>query len=277
MMMSQHYAPGFIGGFQPIDAIRTDLNRLFYSDPRTAESLGGNLPIVNYNGQQWVAPQLQQSPWQVGNQWVPPIGSPVVAPFGHPGYAQAYPQYGFPQAFIPVQADPRVVGDPRLLADPRFALDPRLTTDPRFALDPRAAMADPRLTWMASSAHLYSSLSPQVNCAETPDAHLLVVELPGVDVRDISLQVAGNQLILTAFRKPIWNNGTVTVGYYSTEGRFGTLRRVFHLPAGYPASQIQANFVNGQITIVLPKAAAPMGAAAPAANVAINASIPATV
>lgn len=200
-----------------------------------------------------------------------------------------------PRLADPRFVDPRYVADPRFVADfrpleqrawdlrfdPRYSVDPRyvdprLVADPRFVADPRLAMIDPR-GWMPSSTHLYSSLAPAVNTAETPDAHLLVIELPGVDVRDITLQVAGNQLILTAFRKPIWNNGTVTVGYHATEGRFGTLRRVFPLPPGYPSSQIQANFVNGQITIVLPKAAVPMGAGVPAANVAINAAIPATV
>lgn len=397
MMMSQQFTPGIIGGF-PIDAVRTDLNRLYYGDVRMAETLGGSLPVFHQGLQGWQSPVYGATPWQTATPWMTPVagatsplpwalaqayqwpyqqaafqaplqaGYPVgplfqqpihpalsqvaglgylpgsghgylpingqIAPLGH-GYQPIGGQGHLPigQGFLPINGqpfqplfgdvrmtdprfvpdvrtidpryvdprlatdprfagefrtleqrpwdlrpsfDPRIAVDPRFVTDPRLVADPRFAADPRFVADPRLAMVDPR-SWMPSSTHLYSSLAPAVNTAETPDAHLLVIELPGVDVRDVTLQVAGNQLILTAFRKPIWNNGTVTVGYHATEGRFGTLRRVFHLPVGYPASQIQANFVNGQITIVLPKAAVPMGSGAPAANVAINAAIPATV
>ncbi|MBI6545139.1 MAG: Hsp20/alpha crystallin family protein, partial [Cyanobacteria bacterium NC_groundwater_1444_Ag_S-0.65um_54_12] len=235
---SQPFAPGFVGSFAPLDAVRTDLNRLFYGDPRNTDHLTGNLPIISYNHPlagstlQMMGAPYYGLPWVTQSPWVP---------------SQAF--------FHPIHSEPGY-------ANPQFGM-----VDPRYA----------PIGYPPSSTQLYSSLAPAMNVAETPDAHLLVVELPGVDIRDINLQVAGNQLILTAFRKAVWNNGTVTVAYHATEGHFGTLRRVFHLPPGYPAGQIQANFVNGQITIVLPKAGVPMGAAVPSTNVAINAAIPTTV
>lgn len=117
---------------------------------------------------------------------------------------------------------------------------------------------------------------PSVNSAETPDAYLIVVELPGVDLKDVNLQIHGSSLVLNAFRRPTWSNGTVTVNYHFAEGRFGTLRRVLPLPAGVLPGQIQANFLNGLLTIVLPKVA--NGASSvPQASIVINSNVPTTM
>lgn len=284
MMMSQNYAP-YVPGYPTIDAARTDLNRLFYNEirPEAVSNLPinpvwGSLPSYQQPfigqgypqaiaGQGYYQPTFGGYPTWQGYQWQG-FGHPELSwetRYADPRYAD--PRYTDPRYFEGRHIDPRFV-DPRLAMDPRFVVEPRYF-DPRYS--------DYRWSYAHSSAHLYSSLAPALNVAETPDAHLLVVELPGVDVRDVSLQVAGNQLVLTAFRKPIWNNGTVTLGYHATEGRFGTLRRVFQVPAGYPTSQIQASFVNGQLTIVLPKSGVPMGATMPTANIAINAAIAAGV
>ncbi len=116
---------------------------------------------------------------------------------------------------------------------------------------------------------------PAVNSAETPDAFLLVVELPGVDLKDVNLQIHGSSLVLNAFRRPTWSNGTVTVNYHFAEGRFGTLRRVLPLPVGVLPGQIQANFLNGLLTIVLPKSGS--GASLPQASIVINSNVPTTM
>lgn len=117
---------------------------------------------------------------------------------------------------------------------------------------------------------------PAVNSAETPDAYLLVIELPGVDLKDVNLQIHGSSLVLNAFRRPTWSNGTVTVNYHFAEGRFGTLRRVLPLPSGVLPGQIQANFVNGLLTIVLPKTVNGQSSI-PQASIVINSNVPTTM
>lgn len=114
---------------------------------------------------------------------------------------------------------------------------------------------------------------PPVDCAETPDAYLVVVELPGVDLKDVTLQIHGGTLVLNGFRRPTWSNGTVTVNYHQAEGRFGALRRVLPLPSGVIPSQIQANFVNGLLSIILPKNA-PGSNQVPQASIVINSAVP---
>ncbi|HBN08189.1 MAG TPA: hypothetical protein DD435_05950, partial [Cyanobacteria bacterium UBA8530] len=115
---------------------------------------------------------------------------------------------------------------------------------------------------------------PLANFAETPDANLMVVELPGIDCKDLNLQVSGNTLILTAVRHPFWQNGGSAFYYHTTEGRFGTMRRYFQLPYGISPAQIQASFVNGILTVMLPKPSMGQGGGThqgmPVSNVMIN-------
>lgn len=117
---------------------------------------------------------------------------------------------------------------------------------------------------------------PVCNFAETQDACLFVIELPGVDLKDITLQIHGANLVLTAFRRPTWSNGTVTVNYHLAEGRFGTLRRVLALPAGVLPGQIQANFINGMLTILLPRTGGGTSQM-PQASIVINSAVPTTM
>lgn len=125
----------------------------------------------------------------------------------------------------------------------------------------------------ASSGLPYAT--PAANFAETPDAYCVIVELPGVELKDVTLQLQGHQLVLTAFRKPIFSQGPATYGYVAAEGRFGSLRRSFVLPATANRSAIQAQFGHGLLTIYLPKVAPQPGTSqAPAVSeVAINAAL----
>ena len=116
---------------------------------------------------------------------------------------------------------------------------------------------------------------PPANFAETDDTYLVAVEVPGIDIKDMTLQIVGHQLFLTAFRKPIWTFGPNTTGFTVTEGRFGTLRRTIPLPADANVGSIQAHCGQGLLTIVVPKTsnAASRLPGVTVANVTINAAI----
>lgn len=116
---------------------------------------------------------------------------------------------------------------------------------------------------------------PPANFAETADAYLVAVELPGIDIKDMTLQIIGQQMELTAFRKPIWTAGPNPTGFTVTEGRFGTMRRVITLPADANVAGIQAQCGQGLLTITVPKAsnAASRHSGAAVANITINSAI----
>ncbi len=111
---------------------------------------------------------------------------------------------------------------------------------------------DQRLLSAVSPSTLAHALPP-VNFAESAEAYLVAVELPGIDIKDMTIQIVGRQMELTAFRKPIWTHGSNTTGFTVTEGRFGTLRRAIPLPADANVGGIQALCGQGLLTITIPK------------------------
>lgn len=117
------------------------------------------------------------------------------------------------------------------------------------------------------------SFVPRANVAETAEATLITVELPGVELGQLSLEIRGNYLVLSGFRHPGGQLGNSFAIYQWTEGRFGSFRWICPLPVNVHPGQIQATFANGLLSIVLPKATAELGYMA---NGVMAASAPAT-
>lgn len=288
MLMNPTLTSNFHPAYAPMrsEGIRHDLNRLFYSpDYLRSELIDPQFSSIAYP----MVGEAAMAPWglyggypQAGFGYQPGY-------FAYPGASRSFVPYSYPRPAFDARAfggyDPRAFEirplDARAYAsiDPRAygAYDPR-AIDPR-ALDPRAFDARQFDGAMRPTEQGFAGTNWDANCcplmnvAETPDAYLLVVELPGVDLKDINLQLHGASLVLSAFRRPTWSNGTVTVNYHQAEGRFGTLRRAVPLPVGVIPGQIQANFVNGTLSIVLPKGAAANGTM-PQANIVINSTVP---
>jgi HSP20 family protein len=124
---------------------------------------------------------------------------------------------------------------------------------------------------------------PRANFAETPEATLITVELPGVEIGQCALSIHGNVLVLEGVRQPGGLIGDRMVSYQHCEGRFGAFRWACSIPNGTMASQIEATCRNGLLTIALPKAGAPVGMTnlanqaaitpAPVAQVVINPAV----
>lgn len=116
---------------------------------------------------------------------------------------------------------------------------------------------------------------PPANFAESAEAYLVAVELPGIDIKDMTLQIVGNQMDLTAFRKPIWTTGPNPTGFTVTEGRFGTMRRTIALPADANVAGIQAHCGQGLLAITIPKVSnsASRQAGTTVANITINSAM----
>jgi HSP20 family protein len=111
---------------------------------------------------------------------------------------------------------------------------------------------------------------PRANFADTPEAMLITIELPGVEINQVQLSIQGNTLILDGVRQPGGLIGDRMVTYQHIEGRFGVCRWACAIPNGTMASQIEATFRNGLLTIALPKAGAPVGMINLASQTAIS-------
>src|SRR5919206_1550446 len=92
-----------------------------------------------------------------------------------------------------------------------------------------------------------------VELYETADAIKLVAELPGVEEKDVSVELTGDVLTIRGEKKA--EEERKDEGYYLAERRYGTFSRSVRLPYAAEADQIQAIFRNGVLTITLPKPA----------------------
>jgi HSP20 family molecular chaperone IbpA len=97
---------------------------------------------------------------------------------------------------------------------------------------------------------------PRCNVAETHEAVIYTVELPGVELSQCALSIHGNILVLEGVRQPGGLIADRMISYQQAEGRFGTFRWVAPIQNGVMPAAIDATLRNGLLTIVLPKAGA---------------------
>jgi HSP20 family protein len=93
---------------------------------------------------------------------------------------------------------------------------------------------------------------PAVELKETPEAIHLHLELPGLNAKDLDIQVSAKSVSITGERKSQTEseeNGTTR-----SEFRYGQFQRVISLPARVVNDQTQADYKDGILTLTLPKA-----------------------
>ena len=75
--------------------------------------------------------------------------------------------------------------------------------------------------------------------------------MPGVDKKDIDIQIEDNILIVKATRK--MKNEVKKEDYYLCESQFGLISRSFVLPEGIDTSKVDARYEDGRLRIALEK------------------------
>jgi HSP20 family protein len=125
----------------------------------------------------------------------------------------------------------------------------------RRELDPWfAPLLDP--VWNDGRA---ATLDPvRLEVRETDDAYVVRAELPGLEPKDIEIQLQGEHLILAGEKRPEEAGSTREAEESCTysERRFGAFRRVLHLAAPIDADRVKAEHRNGVLTVRLEKSAA---------------------
>ncbi|WP_029897796.1 Hsp20/alpha crystallin family protein [Desulfohalovibrio reitneri] len=97
------------------------------------------------------------------------------------------------------------------------------------------------------------SFKPRVDIAGKDGEYVVTAELPGVDEKDISLDLSGDNLVLTAKKDQEKKEEDKEGGYYRVERSYGSFRRVFTLPADVDRENIKANYDKGVLTITMPR------------------------
>jgi HSP20 family protein len=95
--------------------------------------------------------------------------------------------------------------------------------------------------------------SPAVDVAESDKAYEITAELPGLDEKDIEVNVANGGLTIRGEKKV--EKEEKQKDYYVSERRYGSFERYFGLPEGVDPDKIEASFKNGVLKVTLPKTA----------------------
>ena len=97
----------------------------------------------------------------------------------------------------------------------------------------------------------HSTWSPAVDIYETADDIIIKAEIPGVNKKDISVEVKDNSLYLKGERK--FKKEVKEENYHRMERSYGSFCRIFSLPTSVKQDEIKAKFKNGVLQISIPK------------------------
>ena len=93
--------------------------------------------------------------------------------------------------------------------------------------------------------------NPAVDLYEKDDYFVIKAELPGVDKKDISIDLKDRVLTLSGERS--YENEVKEENYYRKERSYGKFQRAFTLPADVDSDKIKAEFKDGLLQIEVPK------------------------
>ena len=109
--------------------------------------------------------------------------------------------------------------------------------------DQRAATRDnSKAAWM-----------PALELADAGDNFVLKAQLPGIDPKDVDIQVTREAISISGERR--YENTDEKPGYVRSEFRYGKFHRVLSLPAPIQNDSVQAEYKDGILTLTLPKVA----------------------
>jgi len=96
------------------------------------------------------------------------------------------------------------------------------------------------------------SFMPAAEMQETADAIHLKLEVPGLEAKDLDVQVTAEAVSINGERKS--ETKTEKNGVTRSEFRYGKFQRVIPLTSQIQKDKVQAEYKNGVLTVTLPKA-----------------------
>lgn len=92
---------------------------------------------------------------------------------------------------------------------------------------------------------------PAINVAETPDAIEVTAELPGVDEKDISVDIDGGRLIISGEKRA--EEKKEEKNWRVVESSYGSFQRVISLPFEPQSEACEAHFDKGVLRLKIAK------------------------
>lgn len=98
-------------------------------------------------------------------------------------------------------------------------------------------------------------IKPKIDVYGTDKEYVIEADLPGIDEKDLSLELKENMLILSAEKKH--EEKTEEKGYYRVERSAGSYNRVLNLPEDANKETLSAKLKNGVLCITMQRVKAP--------------------
>ncbi len=96
-------------------------------------------------------------------------------------------------------------------------------------------------------------LTPRMDVSETDKEFEVTAELPGLEEKDVQVNVADGVLTIRGEKKA--EKEEKDKNYYLLERSFGSFARSLELPEGVNADDIKASIANGVLKVTVPKPA----------------------
>jgi HSP20 family protein len=98
-------------------------------------------------------------------------------------------------------------------------------------------------------------LKPTLDLSASENEYTVTVEVPGVDEKDLKIEVDKNTMIIRGEKKQ--EKEEKQKSYYRQERFYGSFRRILSLPEDADQDGIKAVFKQGVLNITLPRKALP--------------------
>lgn len=99
--------------------------------------------------------------------------------------------------------------------------------------------------------NLFTGTEPSTDVSETDDEVEVSIELPGMDEKDIEVNISDEMLTVRGEKKA--EREEKKKDYYLSERTYGSFHRAIPLPPGINTDKAEATFKKGVLTIRLPK------------------------
>ena len=96
-----------------------------------------------------------------------------------------------------------------------------------------------------------AAFKPRIDVSETDKALAISAELPGLDEKDVKVELEDEVLTISGEKKA--ESATKDKGWYRAERSYGAFRRVIPLPTDVEAEKAKAVFKRGVLSIELPR------------------------
>ena len=92
--------------------------------------------------------------------------------------------------------------------------------------------------------------TPEVSVFENDKLYTVTLDIPGVDKKNVNIEVEGSTLIVSGKREEL-NEKDMSLYYSQT--RYGSFSRTFNLSEEINVEKISAKYKNGTLNLTLPK------------------------